>query len=567
MKTQCISRYALYGLMVARILAAQGGTSVPPAAPADTAMLTVKVSDSGTGAPVPNAAVSLMSVGEGGPPVECVTGANGACRASVNPADRFVVFNVQATGYFMLNEFLVAPGTVPANMPPVGRDGVIETAVTRAVTLKGRVLDAESGDPVSGLPVQPLMFTFAMGRPEGLSYVQGVPTGKDGKFEIRDIRPGRYVLELNGTVNAVTAPDGHLPVDKKYRWQEWPGGGDFSTVSPLAVPAGTTMDVGTIRLSRHDPQTITFRITGDCSEGGYYVVLAQADVILPYSRARLHNAKCGLENVLEGVSPGNYRISAIPEGPMLFPRQLADTLVHIGNGDDAKDTKVELTLRLPLTIHGRVVMKSGETVSGADAVRPVTKGSIRLSVGRGIPRPGNNPGGRVPEADPSQVDGSGRFVQAIYVSPGGRISVDAIGLPAGLFVDSVIYNGRTIAGDEFVLSEATRVQDLEILCSDQAGALEGEISSDKGKPHEVLLAPWPNNGVEYPYGVLTAHSGADGRFSVSRIRPGRYRTVALESGDRESFENPFRLMNALSSGTDVSVGAGANTVKIGVIAH
>lgn len=578
MKTDCIFRYALCGLMAAGMLAAQGETPVPPAtitgpeAITKTTTLTVKVIDSGTGAPVPDAAVSLMETGSGdranvvSGAVDCMTGADGACHLSVNPADRYRVFNVQAEGYYMRDEFLAPPGTMFANTSPVGIDGVIETALTRAVTLKGRVLDADSGDPVSGLPVQPLMFSFAAGRPEALSYVSGVPTDKDGKSEIRDIRPGRYVLELNGTVNSVTAPDGHLPVDKKYRWQEWPGGGEFSTVTPLAVPSGTTMDVGAIRISRHDPQTITFRIAGDCRQSGYYVVLSQSDVTLPYSRARMYNAKCGVDNVLEGISPGSYRISATPEGSPGFPLQLADSLVVVGSGDEAKDTKVELTLRPPLKIRGRVVMKDADP-SGTDAVRPVTKGSILLSVGRGIPRAGNNPGARVPEPDPSPIGSDGSFGQAIYVLPGGRVSVDAINLPAGLFVDSVLYNGHTIAGDEFILNETTSVHDLEILCSDQSGAINGEITSEKGKPHAVLLAPWPNDGVEYPYGVVPANAGPDGKFSVSQIRPGKYRAVAVEPEEREGFENPFRLMNALSSGTDVSVGTGANSVIIGAIAH
>jgi hypothetical protein len=63
--------------------------------------------------------------------------------------------------------------------------------------------------------------------------------------------------------------------------------------------------------------------------------------------------------------------------------------------------------------------------------------------------------------------------------------------------------------------------------------------------------------------LLEAHSDPEGKFSISPVRPGHYKAVAVRSGERPKFEAPFRLMRALSNALDVDIAVGSgNFFKI-----
>ena len=491
--------------------------------------LTIRVVDSSTGAGVANAV--LYIAGSENELIDAPdTDATGLSSAMVSRSSSFVI--MAGTPGYPVAHFVVAVGQEPLT---------VTIPLVAAATIVGHVVDADTKKPMAGVPVQVLPLEFVRGMPQvgtGLA----TETDADGRFEARNLPAGDYIVETD-------APRGVPDSGPAYGWQVWPGGRGFADAAPLSVASGATIDFGTIAIAKRVLATVGFRVVGDCAGRFYYVRLVQTFAKSAMNRAQEPSLECGRTGSFAQVPPGSYGLVATS---VASSGDTADAWIGVTNSDIVVDLPLRST---PVaTIRGRVVTGTGDT---QQSVTGVTVGFLSGAEGGGLVA------GLSLASEGAKAGADGSFEQQVFVPLGGKVAVQVEGLPANLYVDSLRYNGTRMGGDEFAMNEFVPTQELDIICSDRFGVVSGEVAGEGHGLVDVLFVPWPNDGANYPSGVREAHAGPDGSFSLSPVRPGRYRAVAVRSGDRAKFEAPFRLMRTLPNALDVDVAAGAgNSVRI-----
>jgi hypothetical protein len=437
-----------------------------------------------------------------------------------------------------------APGFPVAHAEAaVGTEALTVTVpLVRGATIFGHVVDADTKLPVSDVPVQIWRLSFLRGMPQIEATGDGAQTKADGRFEAGNLPAGDYIVETYAPRNAPVQSPG-------YSRQVWPGGRDFADATPLSVPSGATFDFGTIAIEKRRLATVRYRILGDCAGRLYNVRLVQTFARGAMDRAQEQSIGCDKTSSFAQVPPGSYGLvatSAASSG------QTADAWIEVTDSDISIDLSLRST---PLTtIRGRVLSKIGEA-----AEQGIPGVSVRFLSGANV---GGLVAGMPLAQDGADANGTGSFGQSLYIPPGGKVAVDVEGLPGNLYVESLRYNGTQIHSDQFVLNEFAMAQDLDIICSDKFGLVSGEVVNRDG-PVDILLVPWPNDGANYPSGLIEVHGDPDGKFAFNQVRPGHYKAVAVYSADRQKFEAPFRLMRTLPNALDVNIVSGAaNSVRI-----
>jgi len=501
--------------------------------------LTIHVVDSATGAGVPNATLYVVAADDSGLIADAPdTDSMGLSSAMVPENSSFEVM-AGAQGYPEAHSQPVAIGTEPRS---------VSVALVTASGIFGHVVDADTKQPLARVLVQLWQMWFVRGIPQISPAGRPTQTDAEGRFQSATLPPGDYIVETSAppqTMNADT------PGPRYFR-QVWPGGRDFADAVPVSVPSGASFDFGTIAIVKKTLATVKFRVVGDCTGQLYAVRLVQTYAKAGFDRASAE-VECGRTASFSQVPDGSYGLVATPEAePADSPGKAADAWIEVSGSD----LNVDLPLQpKPLVkISGRVITESGDNVEGIPgaAVTFLSGADIR-GLASGMPL----------ASDSAKSDAKGSFEQPIYVPFGGKVAVKLSGSSANLYVEALQYNGTRVASDRFTLNEFAMTQDLDIVCSDKFGLVSGKISSKDNSSADVLLIPWPNDGGNYPSDVLEVRAGPEGEFSLSPVRPGRYKALAVRSADRAKFEAPFRLLTALPNAADVDVTQGSgNTVSI-----
>jgi hypothetical protein len=504
--------------------------------PAQTVDLTVKVIDAVTLSGIPGAKVRLTQSA----PFRAhqgTTGNDGTFAVSVPANARIEIGDVGAEGYAAAD---------PERIQMSGAPATATVRLMRTGTLAGCILDADSGEPLAGVPVEPLHFTWVRGRPELRRVLKSVLTGKGGAFTFPSLMPGAYAVDINSySANVQQVPVPGLPN------VVWPGAGDLAGASPVNLPYGTTLDLGDIKLRKRELSKLTVAIEGgQCPAGQTYTVtLDQFSFSSGFTRA-FAQVPCGREAILKNITPGDYEISVEADWPPEEQHERAAVPVQIAKTEE----KATVTVTPPIAIRGTVTVDR-------DAALP---SGIEISLwARGSKQNGSH--SHIRNFGGVRVSASGTFETRSYVPAGGEIEVAATPLPPTYFIRELRYAGNAVPGNTLLIHAGAAEQDLIVVLSNRAATVTGTVRTSDGAAvpdAKVLLTPWPADVVsDYPFGVEEAAANSSGGYSFTHLRPGAYRAIAVPAAARPKLEEPGTMLALFQSAESFELGEAASSVR------
>ena len=368
----------------------------------------------------------------------------------------------------------VAPGTTRvwasadgyAAASQTGRaPGTIDVLLTPESGLSGTVVDGNTGQPIEGADVTVEATQWSW---EGR---ESDRTDAQGKFKVRRLPPGRYVVTAR-TDRGYGRTEGSELVGLGQQVD-----GVIVKLYPAARVVGKVMIEGT-------PPEL-------CVEG----YLSLRDEV----NDRWVGATTEPDGTVhaDGVLPGTYSPQVWCEG--YRAKDKYEPIVVAG-----KDV-VDLTWLVEpgATVKGRVLTKAGQPIADARLNARTTGGDARAKMDWA--------------GDTSQVDGS---YELRSLKPSAyRIEVDtqkAVAAREGYTVD--------------VPAAGTVTKDLVL---DDGGTIKGIVVDDKGKPVDDVIVDARPLSERFWWTRDPIKSGADGTFVIDSVRAGEYRVLARRGWSEE----------------------------------
>ena len=383
---------------------------------------------------------------------------------------------------------VVAQSTVP----PRDRRGPLTPA---KASLTGRVVD-DRGAPV------PAASVVAIGGPP-LPGARAAMTTEDGRFAIRDLEPGLYVVSAERA--------GYPSIRYGQTRTNGPG-------KPFAIKRGENV---TLSLVMPRGAVIAGTIVGDRGEqaGGWVVI---APVLPPPSIARPvpRTATTGAHGTFRafGLPAGTYRVFTSSTGPGgTDAERAAGTIVSVAPGDERSGVVLRASTPRPKTY---VTVAATEAEGRAPRMFQVSlrrPGEMRVAFSSSRPNP----------------DGT----RTVTDVDAGRYTVVARGDESWGTAD-VQVEGEYPATVAITLTPGVRVRGVAVF-DDPAAPRPRWVS--------VMLSPANADGPMAESDGASAQIAADGTFEVKGVPPGRYIMRALVN-DRDG----WRLGSAAFGDTDVA---------------
>ena len=506
---------------------------------AETVKLTVKVIDGVTLAGISGAQIRMIQTAPSDAPgfgPELQTDAGGLVRIDAPARARLRVTEIKAAGY----AGLTASALIVTSVEPLS----VTYSLTRTGTMSGRILDGDSGDPISGVGVEPLLAGWLRGRREMQRALKSAVTHKDGTFFIEDLREGDYALDLN----SYSADGKHSPLSG-YPQLVWPGGGDFSSALPVHLSYGANLQMGDIRTRKREfPRLTVSVIGGQCSHGqAYEVTLSQYSFSSSFTRGFLR-APCNAAASFEEVTPGEYEVQVSAPWQKEEERQLGTVPVQIDKGAE----KVTVEIGAPVVLRGRLTGDQDAELPTGLQVHLWARGSKLTGFSH-------------LRSFLFRADTDGSFTGRSYVPAGGEIQVDVSPLPPNYYIRSLSYDVLSWPGNMFLIHAGAPAQRLDIVLSDRAATLNGSVRTSNGAvapDAKVLLTRWPADVVsDYPFAVEEAAAGPSGNYFFAHLRPGTYRAIAVPATVRAKLEEPGVMLALFSSAESFDVAESASSVR------
>lgn len=502
------------------------------------------VMESGTTQPVTDAKIRIIKMpprvtGQAlrpEPVAELTTDGQGRFRFSPEDYGEYMV-TVNKNGYSDTSTpFSSGNTTRQANvfLTEENPEAVAELTLGRAGQISGRFLNADSGDPIPGLRVFAGAIHYTDGVRLAVPMFTGNPpvTGADGRFVIRGLPPGDYVIqtqlfnsEKQRFLEEFTEDDLDV-VDEGYAEGYYPGGPSIQTALPFALPSGGNINVGTISIR---PVKL-YRVHAKISESG--CPPGATIQVTPYiinelggtGAAAATQVTCGGDVLMQHLESGKYGLWArtVPNsGGEAPPRRLAtDIPMDIQN----TNLDVELVLQPGFPLEGKVVPAEGS-------------GEIALDELNVTPFPVSRVLTRADFQSPV-VDADGQFLVPELRT--GTYDVRLTGLPPNAYISAVRFKGAPQPEHKF---DFTGDGQLEIEIDTRAAALSGTVNGRSSPvPRATVFAVrWPipaATALRRRETQLAAHeSGAFNGF----LPPGDYRIFALAAEDANRINEPGLL--------------------------
>jgi uncharacterized GH25 family protein len=524
-------------LAIAAAAAAVSGGGV--LAGADTVRVSGKVVETSTGAAIPGATIKVS-----GCRPKPVGAAQVEQRAQLLSTDENGAFALEAAkGVWCQFE-----PTAPGYGKPIDRFVAVTPAAPLSVTLKlpraavvsGKVVDAESGEPISDLPVTALQTVYERGRRVTYPERHAGRTDSAGAFVFDSLPPGDFVIELSERKVSPSA----------YPRTIWPGAGDVEASQPFLLSAGVTLHLGTLKMTKRSFPNLSIRISGgNCHEGEVYSVSLVEPIPTGAEPRGELEVPCG-RAVVAQITPGEYRVEAEAPWQEKAVREYGAADVQVLD----RDLEITVPVSPPIPIRGRIA------VQGDDAKAP----PFQKAVVHIFPVYSRDKKEMTTHSAPTvSIEADGSFESFYYPPPGRTIEVISF-MPQNYYVSQVKYNQRTV-GEIFLSDPGAPQQELEIICAAGAGAISGTVVDKDGQGAPgiaVLGTPWPADVVfSYPNDLMETTTDASGSYSFRQLKPGKYKVLAVAPAQRQELEKPGKLM-ALFQGLDpIEIGNGASVFQ------
>jgi Carboxypeptidase regulatory-like domain len=368
-----------------------------------------------------------------------------------------------------------------------------EAAVSTVIS--GRLSDG-NGDPVSGVMIGVVSAKGSV----TATLVSGF-TDDRGEFRL-SAPPGKYYVKAS-----IPGPGDNEPLDIRGDCAPVPISVDTWFPDAVSADQATEVDASAGReaggIDIHLAQQRTLIISGLVNGVPASV---EAVVDAEGTRTAVRSANVGADGKFKfaGLIPDTYRLSAMSSGEKsrLRSRKLEVTL-------DADVTNLEFTLQSGEELSGTLEMQGDRTMS-----------TVTLE-----PQGASDFAADTP--DPASVDKNGAF-RVGNVFP-GHYEVEVNPLPGDSYIKEVRLNGAIVDG-VLDLSAGAGGSKLKVTVSPDGAELSG-IVRPPGTQTSVFLVSDPNRiGPRNMTGVAP-----DGTWSISGIRPGKYRLFSVEWSAHEGF--------------------------------
>jgi len=309
----------------------------------------------------------------------------------------------------------------------------ITVVLSRVGEIRGRVVDAESREPLSNFPVRISPLIYARGSKLVSPNWREVRTDSEGRFAT-PVAAGRYITviapKLLGAPQFLKEFSGEdtKGVDQDYERSYWPGGGGLASVHGEEVPAGAVRDVGTIEVRKTTFYRLLVSVAEPGCKAGEIVQIVIGNLSDMYATPDGRGeTECGKSFLVRNLQPGRYALNLFQTrgGPK-------DTLVT-----EITDRNLSLvaSLHRGADIEGQVVLEEGARITPLNRVQASTRPV------EGLPF--------VDEISPVRVDEKAKF-RLENVSFGQR-RLELTGVTDGYYVKEVRYNGAVVVNNIFTV--------------------------------------------------------------------------------------------------------------------
>ena len=400
----------------------------------------------------------------------------------------------------------------------------VKIQLTPQTVIAGRVLDPE-GDPVLNARVVILVARVQDGR-RTFQSAGSAMTNDLGDYRIPSLPAGKYVVcaypGISGFVNGL--PREALTVGESC----YPGQPDSPAAATVDFPAGREGRVD-FNLPRYATVRVRGTVSGQPPQRSVGLTLIRRG--MPPGAGVIRPAIVRPDGTFEvvGVGPGSYWITSdYYEGAM---RWTARVPVQVGGSDvDGVNVRLEQAFSVPGTLKTESETETGQVTARGNPLNFNLREAGESTGG----------GGHVAWAKDGRsftIENVAAGVYRLTAFPEGKI-----------FVKSATAGGQDLLGEGAAITGPGNL--VEIVLSDNAGAMDVQVEDGDGKPAEsavILLSEGRQ--------AKTLRTNATGRLSTQGLPPGRYQVTAWDDSTEVEYANPDWMRRYAFSQT-VTVEAG-----------
>jgi hypothetical protein len=497
-----------------------------------------------TGAPVKNAHVLYIKVSPGGS-----QGAQ-AISSDTDGTGHFAI-QIEAASYRVWVERTGYARQAYGSRTPEGSGSLLTLAAGQQIpdleirltplgAISGSIFD-DDGDPLQGVGVQVLRFSYASGRQQ-LIPVSGTSSNDRGEYRAYGLPAGRYLLlatprgaPMSRPIEtAALIPQAQEPFAPLF----YPGVLESAEASEVAVAEGADITGMDFRLPRIRAHTLRGRLLGameDLPDSQLQVVLAHSDG----ATASYINRALGTIDKASGrfefhaVAPGAYWLI----GTQTYHGRAWSARMQVEVTAAAVPENLALALAPAFEIEGHVDVVQSTT--------SLAKINVRLIAAEGL-APGPPPASKV------AADGS---IHLTGVTPGiWDLVVDP--LPEGLWIKSATYGQvDVVQGQHNIAPGPPGV--LHIVLAGNGGQISGAVTAGGEPGHAtVVLAPAAEELRRAPSLYRASTTQDHGLFVFKNVRPGTYKLFAFEDVEPFAWLDADVMKPLESLGETISVAEG-----------
>lgn len=568
--TECKRRlFAAVVLVLA--VAATVGVSGPQA----EVVVSGRVVDAVTGAPVPEAVVTVSGAAN-----ETRETSNGRFAIALRNAASPVRISSTAFGYLRgfpgqrgPTDDLAGAGTIAPTAGRPSEDVVIR--LWREASISGRVVDHDE-EPIAGaaMVVMTQVFTGS-GFRWSEARASSARTDDHGQFHIAQLQPGDYLVAVRPPVDPRAGADATPPVTY------YPGTQVASEAQVVTLTSGTDARFDLTVDFRPALGDVRGRLAGADDLNGFFVHLVPERLLGAVSAFSSVGITAGMAPVggfVARVAPdGSFAFPAVPRGAYrAMPWRPPQAGSRIAGPRPSTTSSDVWTADVPVVVENAapveivVPLSAGVRVRGRllfDAAKPpveeeVTALSLSFRSAYGaIPGPLSD---ALVEADGSFTSPGlppGDYIIGVRQQPGSLV---------GWTATSILAQGREVVAGTLSVGAAD-VEDVVIRLTDRPAMLRGTLRDSRGQPvrdgRVIVFPAMPSERDQYQAApvrsrVVQALSDRDGNF-VAPVLPGEY-LIAPVAGDLPAFwMAPEHLATLTAMATEVRVPDGREvTVNI-----
>jgi hypothetical protein len=400
----------------------------------------------------------------------------------------------------------------------------VDLRIEGETTISGIVLDDERR-PAKGMAVSLIANLYEFGRLRRY-IVESEVTDEHGKYVLRYALPGMSVQ--------IVARNRELTLNDPTATAA--GGAPSAVLAPTYYPGAPSIDSATVLVIREGEQFQHIdiqmrRVDAYCIEGELLAAgkPAKSRYLLSASDPSYGGGSSG--PIPHGVTAddGAFRACGLPRGQYVltalgtFSRQQPGPEILgglVGVSLSAKrevvvvDHDVQITAlsaEAPGSLHCEVLWEGKTPPQGSGL-------SVQVTL-----EPVSGPGSVVAQ---SPIPGRCELSSV----PGGEYSVTVSGIPAGSYIQDVVFNGASLLGSSLRLQDGSRASPLQIRLSPDGAAASAVVTDERGDAlPEAYVYLWPakaSSSVEIAGALISGKTDAAGQFLSPATAPGEYYILA-----------------------------------------